>query len=331
MNIKTYLKEKGIRIFFFMCVYAMAGAFMGAAGVSLPVICITEITFFLTGCGDMLYDYAKRVRYYREMRDTIHAFSKMTSLLEIPPEPRFWDGLVMHSLLEELRNNFNDQMAGQIRSNREYRQYIETWVHEIKLPIAAAQLLIANHPGQETASIEEELKKIEAYVQQVLYYARSEGVEKDYLISAVSLKELVLKELSDHAREMLEANVRPAVENLDYQILADSKWCGFILRQIISNSIKYRSRKDAVVSFTAKEKGERIWLVIADNGAGIPEQDLERVFEKGFTGENGREYGASTGMGLYLCKKLCDKMEMELRIQSVRGKGTQVMIGFQKA
>lgn len=331
MNFNTYLKEKGMRIFFFLCIYALAGCFLYATGTGLPAICLIEIIFLMTGCGMLFFDYVKKVRFYQEVASTIHVFSENTGLMELPKEPDFWDGKIVHNILEQLKTDYNDQMAAQLGQNREYRQYIESWVHEIKLPIAAAQMLVTNYPSRETASIGEELQKIEAYVQQALYYARSEGVEKDYLISPISLKDLVLKELADCARDMLEANIRPAAENLDYQILADSKWCGFILRQILSNSIKYRSKMDGMIRLTAKEEGSCIWLSIFDNGIGISEKDMERIFEKGFTGENGRKYGSSTGMGLYLCKKLCDKMEMKLNIHSVQGKGTEVRIGFVKA
>lgn len=331
MNLNTYLREKGIRIFFFLCIYVLSGYFLYATGTALPVICLVESIFLLTGCGFLFYDYAKKVHFYKELSDIIRIFSEKTGLMELPSEPGFWDGKIIHSILDDLKNNYNNKMAEQIGQNREYRQYIESWVHEIKLPIAAAQLMVTNHPSQETASIGEELQKIEAYVQQALYYARSEGVEKDYLISPTSLKELVLKELAGYAREMLEAKIRPAAEGLDYQVLADSKWCGFILRQLISNSIKYRAEKDALIRFTAEEDDSRIWLSISDNGVGISKKDRNRIFEKGFTGENGRRYGSSTGMGLYLCKRLCEKMEMELNIYSVQGKGTEARIGFIKA
>ena len=331
MNVKEYIKDKSIRIFFVICIYVTAGAFLYAAGVTLPLICLTELLFLLTGIALLACDYVQRKRYYESLMDAVDSLEETVYMVEILSKPSFLDGRIINDLMAQIGKHINDQKAAQIRTNREYRQYIESWVHEIKLPIAAAQMIAANHPGAETESIGEELKRIEEYVQQALYYARSESVEKDYLISRTKLKDLVLKELAHHARPMLQAKMRPEVGALDYTVLADTKWCRFILRQVISNAIKYRRQEDARLWISAREEDSRVWLEIGDNGIGISEKDLDRVFEKGFTGENGRRYGESTGMGLYLCKRLCEKLEMDVKLSSVKGAGTKVSIGFTKA
>lgn len=330
MNIKDYFHGKGVVIFAMICVYAGIGAFLHAAGVLLAIIVLMEIILVLAGVIVLVWDHFKRKSYYVQLYEVIQALGRESYLLELPADPSFWDGRIVRQLLTTVGRDFNDKMAAQIRTSDEYRHYIESWVHEVKLPIATAKMLLENHPGEVGDSLGEELEKIQDYVQQALYYARSESVEKDYCISRTSLKELVLGELSCHARTMIQAGIRPSVEEIDWQVLADSKWCQFILRQLLSNAVKYRGKTDPVIEIRAFEEGQYVWLTITDNGIGIPEKDLARIFEKGFTGENGRSYGASTGMGLYLCRRLCDKMEMDIRIQSAKEQGTEAAIRFRK-
>ena len=226
----------------------------------------------------------------------------------------------------------NDRIAEKQQELIDYKEYVQTWVHEIKTPIAVQELLIENSRNPLTSSLEEETRKIEAYVEQMLYYAKSSSLEGDYIIQAVGLKTLVMDVIRKNKKMMVGAGVMPRLEQLDYEVLADPKWMEFILSQIVTNSVKYcdKSRKP-YVSFEGKEEGRMVVLTVADNGIGIPTQDVSRVFQKGFTGENGRLFKQSTGMGLYLCRKLCDKMEISMELSSCQGEGTQIAFCFKRA
>ena len=211
----------------------------------------------------------------------------------------------------------------------DYKDYIEMWIHEIKIPIATSKLIIENNKSDVTKSIDEEINKMENYIEQVLFYARSNTVEKDYMVSKSSLKEIVNSAVVRNKESIVYNNIELNLHDLERTVYTDSKWCIFILNQIIQNSIKYSKKDDKKIEIYSEEKKDSVTLWVKDNGIGIKEKDISRVFEKGFTGENGRLIGKkSTGIGLYLCKKLCDKLDLGIKLYSKEGEGTVVKITF---
>ena len=214
-----------------------------------------------------------------------------------------------------------------IFASDEYREYLDSWVHEIKTPITSARLIVENHINPITLRIDDELRRIDGFVEQVLYYARSAAVEKDFKVEKTTLQALVNSALKTYSKPLIQAGGRLFFCGLDILVCADTKSCSFIIGQIISNSIKYRT-EDLQVSFSAYEEQNAVRLIVSDNGIGISPADLPRVFDKGFTGDNGRRYSKSTGIGLYLCKKLCGKMNIGITIQSELGQGTAVTLSF---
>lgn len=213
------------------------------------------------------------------------------------------------------------------QENREYREYLDSWVHEIKTPITSARLIVENEKNPTTLRIDDELRKIDAYVEQVLYYARSTDVEKDFKVEKTTLQALVYAALKTYSKPLIQAGGKPVLKELDIPVAADSKSCTFVIGQILSNAIKYR-KDNLQVEFSARAEKNTVSLFISDNGIGISAADLPRVFDKGFTGENGRRYSKSTGIGLYLSQRLCRKMNISLSISSVPGQGTTVTMVF---
>ena len=231
----------------------------------------------------------------------------------------------------------------------DYKEYIELWIHEVKIPIAASKLIIENNKNSNEnisksnieiinekneilTSISEELDKIENYTEQALYYARSNAVEKDYIISKTNLKEIVNNAILKNKTTLIKQKVSLNLDKLEQtEVYTDSKWSIFIINQIIQNAIKYSKKEARKLEIASKEKENKVILYIRDNGIGIKKGDIARVFEKGFTGENGRIIGQkSTGLGLYLCKKLCDKLGIGIELNSEKDKGTEVRIIFPK-
>ena len=211
----------------------------------------------------------------------------------------------------------------------DYKEYIELWIHEIKIPIATSKLIIENNKNDVTKSINEEIDKMENYVEQVLFYARSNTVEKDYCVSKTSLKDIVNSAIIRNKESIVYNNIKINLRDLEKEVYTDGKWCTFIINQILQNSIKYSKDEYKEINIYAKEEKEKVELIIEDNGIGIEEKDIKKVFEKGFTGVNGRLKGKkSTGMGLYLCKKLCDKLDLGISISSKINEWTKVKIVF---
>ena len=213
----------------------------------------------------------------------------------------------------------------------DYKESIELWIHEVKIPIAASKMIIENNKTNVTKSIEEELDKVENYTEQALFYARSNAVEKDYVITKTNPKEIVNGAILKNKTTLLNEKIALDLKNLEQEVYTDSKWATFIVNQIIQNSIKYSKKDDKKIEIYAEPKSDKVILYIKDNGIGIKKGEITRVFEKGFTGENGRLIGKkSTGIGLYLCKKLCDKLGLGIELNSERDKGTEVRIIFPK-
>ena len=205
--------------------------------------------------------------------------------------------------------------------------FISNVSHEIKTPISALSLALENNND---FRLKQEVDKINQLVEQMLYYARSENTEKDYFVKEIQLAEIIHSVILKYRHYMLNKKITLNVHDLDHIVITDEKWLVFIISQIIQNSIKYLDKDKKEIEVWGENNNNYIDLIIKDNGCGIKEADLVRIFEKGFTGTN-RKKGYSTGMGLYLTKKSCDKLGLKLQIQSKEKEFTKLTITFPKS
>ena len=246
----------------------------------------------------------------------------------------------MYDALARESKAMTDEVEAARLAQREYRDYVETWIHEVKTPIAAARLVAQNHPDDATAAMDRELVRIEGYAEQALYYARSTSVDRDFAIHRVDLGELVRGTLKANARTLIDAHMAPELGDLDFEVRCDPKWLTFVLGQVLVNAAKYRkpAGPDGVLEPARLRIGAELRLSdadarvtvlsVADEGIGIPAEDVDRVFDRGFTGQNGRRFAKSTGIGLYLVRSLCQKMGLRVTLASRVGRGTTVSIEF---
>ena len=208
------------------------------------------------------------------------------------------------------------------RMNRKYSDsadYFTLWAHQIKTPIAAMRLLLQTDCSPENDELEEQLFKIEQYVEMVLQYSISSDLE----IKSYDLGGIVRAAVKKYRKQFLRKKTKVIVGDINCRVLTDEKWLSFVIEQIISNALKYTS--DGAVEIYMDKSAEKT-LVIADTGIGIRPEDLPRIFEKGFTGFNGREDKKSTGIGLFLCKKILTKLSHTITVTSEVGKGTAVKL-----
>ncbi len=259
--------------------------------------------------------------------EMLERLEKKTLLCSMMPVPNSPETEIMDEILRISQKNMNDEISKYMRISKEYREYIEMWIHEVKTPIAAAKLIMQNQDNEVSSSVMEELTSIEDYVEQALYYARSNDVSKDYMVKTCNLQDIVNEVIRRNRKYFIQRKIGLQLNNLDQVIYTDSKWVEFILHQVVGNAIKY-TNEDANIQFYAETRSNQVILYIEDNGVGISEKDLPRVFEKGYTGKNGRQLKTATGMGLYLCKKLCTKLNLAIAIISKEGEGTTVHIVF---
>ncbi|MCH3967409.1 MAG: sensor histidine kinase [Atopobiaceae bacterium] len=361
MWLLRYLRDHVATLVLFCAAAAMVWLVLGGVGLVSGVRELVLVIMVLFGVLALGVDYGRQVRFWRQLEGVVRADEAARGELEprghgrasaptrpgnaldaaaLVEEPRFSTGRVSARALDAVSQTARDEVADAQRLAEEHRSYIETWVHEVKTPIAAAHLIVDNHPGPDSASLAHELDRIDAYVEQALYVARSNSLERDYAIRACDLSELVGDAVKSRAHALIEDGVHVSMEGVDQPVLADAKWVGFILGQLLDNSVKYRARsevdgREPEVSFSAERldggtADERVVLVLADNGIGIPASDVGRVFDKGFVGENGRraDQGRSTGIGLWLVRRLCDKMGLGITLASTVGEGTRVRLTF---
>ncbi len=235
---------------------------------------------------------------------------------------------MLHEIITATNRDMHEHIKEYSKKEREYREYIEAWVHEIKTPIASGKLIIENNKNEVTKKIEEEFNKVEEHVEQVLYYARSSNTSEDYIIKKFCLMDSVKNVVRKNSKSFIYRKIKLNLGDLHYHIYNDAKWVEFIINQVVANAIKYAKEEEAQVSLYAERNQENITLIIEDNGVGISKTDLNKIFNKGFTGENGRIFGKSTGMGLYICHKLAEKLGLGMNAVSDKGAGTKISIIF---
>lgn len=203
--------------------------------------------------------------------------------------------------------------------------YYTLWAHQIKTPIAAMHLILQVEESEQNLELSMELFKIEQYVEFVLQYLRVESMSSDLVLKKYSLDDIVKQAVRKYARMFIRKKIRLNFEELSREVLTDEKWLIFVIEQILSNALKYT--KEGTISIYMDNFSEKT-LIIEDTGIGIREEDLTRIFERGFTGYNGRWDKKSTGLGLYLCKQILSKLSHSITIESQIDKGTKVMINL---
>lgn len=329
MSFRAYLRDKslffGLQIFYLAFLVWMLNLFHATTFAIIYLLCLYFILMILA-LGN---EYFKRKRFYETALESMDSLDKKFMLPELLDRPDFTEGKIFYDCLSQTNKSMSDEVAEYKISAQDYREYVEMWIHEVKTPIAASRLMIENNPSEVTKNISEELEEVEYYLEQALYYSRSNGVEKDYIVKRMNLNSMVQELIRSNSKILIQSKVKVSLENLDYDVYTDEKWMSFILKQVLINAVKYR-KDHPEIRFTAADEKEQVQLFIEDNGIGISGKDLPRVMEKGYTGTTGRKYAKSTGMGLYLCRKLSDKLGIGFAVRSKEGEGTQIKITFQK-
>jgi len=328
MTISEFLKGKTIIILCNILLFTILSAIMFVINVNLIIITFVFCIWFFPLGSYMVLEYIKNKKYFCEIDSLLEKLDKKYLLPEILKEAEFIQGEKFNSLLKELSRDMYEHIKYYKDLQEDYREYLEAWVHEIKTPIASSKLIIENNQNEITNKIDFQIDRIEGFVEQVLYYSRSNNAYKDYIIKQINLGDVVRNVVKRNHRDFIHKKIKINIKDIDENVYSDGKWAEFIINQIIVNSIKYSSNREPQINISSTKKVNSVMLFIEDNGVGIIEKDIDRVFEKGFTGENGRRFSKSTGMGLYLCEKLCLKLGLKTSITSEVNKGTKVTIIF---
>lgn len=328
------------------------GGYLGCVGIFCAVLYLYNVSLDAVSYGAvlsgvllavrLLIDYIRYLRHYEELSAALAAIP-----YEVRELPRAEDAI--EELYQEkviVQHVHSAEMESKMRIGRQdMLDYYSLWVHQIKTPIAAIRLLLQSQENMEmeergstAEEIEEqetvflknlkmELFKTEQYVDMVLSYLRMEEMSSDMVLQWYPLDEIVRQAVKKFSPLFIMKKIRLEYQKCETMVLTDEKWLVFVLGQLLSNALKYTAKGTITIY---QEEGEYGRLVIKDTGIGISPEDLPRIFEKGFTGYNGRQHKKSTGIGLYLCKSICDKLNHGIAAESDIGKGTWIYLELKR-
>ena len=329
MNIKEFLKEKLSNFIYSAVLFLIINIYLFSLNSiknlsDLIYLDILIITIFI---GFTILDYRKMKDRYSSIMELIEDEKDIDSYCI---DDNFLEGKIINYIIDYKDKKLENETKECENQLKDMEEYISRWVHEIKLPLSAMKIILDRDSDDMISSIENELEKMNFLVNSVMYGSRATASAEDIFIKEENLKDIVKTAVKSNSFFLIKNNISPKLGDLDFKVYSDKKWITYVLGQLINNSIKY-SKENGVIEFSAEDKGEYIELKIRDNGIGINEEDLERVFNKGFTGSNGRNsVYKSTGMGLYFSKKIIDKLNHSIKVESVKDKYTLFRIRFYK-
>lgn len=330
MSLKDYLKSRSGAIFINIISLVTLVVFLFSIGNTFDSIKIIITSWLIVVIIFFSYQYKQMKIYFEEILKITENIDKKYLISEVIEMPPYIESVTFYHLLKKSSKSMREEINKNKNQRKDYKEYIEQWIHEVKTPISSIKLIEENNKTDTSRLVLQQLEDIDRYVEQALFYARSEDVEKDYLIKEISLEECINKVIIRNKQVFILNNIDIQLDNLDKNIYSDRKWLEFIINQIIVNSAKYIKNESPVIKVYTMDIKNGIQLIIEDNGIGIPENEINRVFEKGFTGNKGRTNNKSTGIGLYLSKKLCDKLGLLISINSEENVYTRVSITFPK-
>ena len=260
------------------------------------------------------------VQFRRNYLEWQRLLDETNSLISPLPEPTTPEQKQVCELIELLRRKCADAQNRYKNDKTDMLDYFTTWVHQIKIPIAVMKMDLSQNVTDEQQALSAELMRIEQYVEMVLYYFRLDENASDIVAASVSIDSVIRLCVRKYAAVFIRKRLRLDYQGTDLTATTDEKWLAFILEQLLSNSVKYTDSGSVTITVQGNS------ITVTDTGIGIAPEDVPRVFERGFTGYNGRAGNSSTGLGLYLVKKACKKIGAAISVQSTVGKGTSVTL-----
>lgn len=282
------------------------------------------LNFFILG-GYLTFYYLSRQKMYKRLNQPLESLDDSYQKTDDTPISKAFD-----EVLRTQFKLFQNQLKSVEKEQEEHRKFMDQWVHQMKTPLSVIELTAQNLDEPESSSIREETEVMKTGLNTVLYIARLKTIEQDFHIKPVNLVKLIDEVNGENKRFYIRNKVYPKLEvkKAGLTVETDEKWLFFILSQLISNAVKYSSGISNRIVISIYEREKEAVLEVKDFGIGIPESDKRRIFDPFFTGENGRKFRESTGMGLYLTKETLQHLSHQIEMESVYGKGTTFRIVF---
>ena len=331
MKLTNYLKDKITIIIITIISIILITLLDIAFKVPEGLIIVTIVLLLLTLIIALLISYFQKRAFYNTLITNTKNLDKKYLVLETLSKPTTYEEELIYNIMCDINKSMIENVSSYINSTKDFKDYIEMWIHEVKIPISSLILMTHNHKNQVPKEYIEEIKRLDNYIDQILYYVRSNYTSEDFIFKKVKLEKIISSVALKNKDDLLENKIDLIVDIKNTEVYTDTKWLEFILNQIINNSIKYKKDvSNSYIQIKATEDNNQITLFIKDNGIGIPKSDIPNVFKKSFTGTNGRDKIKSTGMGLYIAKKLCTKLGHKIEIESEEKEYTIVKITFGK-
>jgi two-component system, OmpR family, sensor histidine kinase YxdK len=279
--------------------------------------------FFLSGY--LLYHYYSRRLFYKRLTSELESLDQSLQKTEQAPISEALD-----RLLKNQYKHYQEQIKRLESRQAEHLKFMDQWVHQMKTPLSVIELIAQNLDEPDSSNIREETDRMKTGLNTILYMARLRTIEQDFQIKPVELAKLVSEVNHENKRFYIRNQVYPQFtqEKDGMLVETDEKWLFFMLSQLIHNAVKYSKGKSKTISISIYERAGEAVLEVKDYGVGIPESDKQRVFEPFYTGENGRKFRESTGMGLYLTSEAAKQLGHRIEIDSKAGEGTTIRIIF---
>jgi len=285
---------------------------------------VAFLGFFFLGCY-LFYYYFRHRKFYKRLSEPLASLDEAFQLTDQTSISEALD-----QLLKEQYRLYQNQIKTLEHQQSEHLKFMDHWVHQMKTPLSVIELTAQSLDEPDSSNIREETERMKTGLTTILYMARLRTIEKDFQIKPVVLSAIVHEVNKDNKRFYIRNKVYPKVqiENQNITVETDEKWLFFILTQLIQNAVKYSHGKSNNMIVSVYQKEEEAFLEVTDFGVGIPEMDKKRVFDPFYTGENGRKFRESTGMGLYLTREVCERLGHRIELDSRVGEGSSFRIIF---
>lgn len=329
MSLVKYLKENKNTICFFLLIVGTVDFILITSRnfkaavyevLYLNLLIIVFATIFL------IYNY---VIWKNKYKDLVEALIKGDKIDYVLRESNcFYNNLLGEVI--KFKNYENEKLVKELKCNiDELNDYITRWIHDIKIPVAVCELILEDVEDYKIQNeLEKELEKIKFLTNQVLYISRSTNYEEDLTIKSINLSSSVKQAIKRNSTLLISKNIDISIGNLDYEVLSDEKWIAYVLDQLLNNSYKYINQNGKIKISASVDNNSNVVLSFCDNGIGIMKQDIERIFDKSFTGKNKIDSYKSTGMGLYIVKKMLNKLGHKIIVESEENEFTEFKIVF---
>lgn len=318
----SYLGRHKFTFLLFALFTAIFASVFSLYALALEAVLYAAALCLVLGLILMFLRFPRFCRLHRELNIIQNSISLMTNQLPPPSDIIEKD---YQELVLSLNRLYSEKITTEQMAKNDLADYYTTWVHQIKTPIAAMRLLLQNEDTPVNRQMKNELFRIEQYVEMVLCYFRLDSPSADFVLKYYDLDDIIRQAVRKYAGQFVQKKISLDYEPTDQKVLTDEKWLSFVIEQILSNAIKYTSKGSVTIRVDHSQV-----LSISDTGIGIAKEDLPRIFEKSYTGYNGRVDKHATGLGLYLCKKILDRLSHPISVTSEVGKGTTFFIDLSR-